>query len=113
GVMMTDLNAEQKELLNSIVVLYAERLRPEMAADDLGKILKAGVDKVDFAWAGGLALCPLYDPHYVWTRFWGAGPILGTRKSAMSPSFLAYSERVKALCPPLSSLCPPLFFQLH
>ncbi|APW59103.1 DUF3500 domain-containing protein [Paludisphaera borealis] len=61
GVMMTDLNAEQKELLNSIVVLYAERLRPEMAADDLGKILKAGVDKVGFAWAGGLERG---EPHY-------------------------------------------------
>jgi hypothetical protein len=61
GIMMTDLNAEQKELLNSIVVLYAERLRPELAANDLGKIMKAGVDKVGFAWAGGL---DLGEPHY-------------------------------------------------
>ena len=50
---MPDLNSEQKELLNSIVVLYAERLRPELAGSDLGKILKAGVDKIGFAWAGG------------------------------------------------------------
>ena len=54
GIMMTDLNAEQKEALNAIVVLYAERLRPELAGNDLGKILKAGVDKIGFAWAGGL-----------------------------------------------------------
>ncbi|AMV37788.1 DUF3500 domain-containing protein [Planctomyces sp. SH-PL62] len=54
GILTPELNAEQKELLNSIVVLYAERLRPELAGDDLGKILKAGVDKVGFAWAGGL-----------------------------------------------------------
>jgi len=54
GILMTDLTAEQKELLNSIVVVYAERLRPELAARDLGKILKAGVDKIGFAWAGGL-----------------------------------------------------------
>jgi len=54
GILMTDLTAEQKELLNSIVVIYAERLRPELAARDLGKILKAGVDKIGFAWAGGL-----------------------------------------------------------
>ena len=54
GIMMPDLSAEQKALLNSIVVLYAERLRPELAANDLGKILKAGVDNIGFAWAGGL-----------------------------------------------------------
>lgn len=54
GIMMPDLNAKQKELLNSLVVLYAERLRPELAGHDLGKILKAGVDKIGFAWAGGM-----------------------------------------------------------
>ena len=61
GIMLPDLNAEQKELVNSIIVLYAERLRPELAANDLGKILKAGVDKIGFAWAGGLELG---QPHY-------------------------------------------------
>lgn len=61
GILVSELNAEQKELLNSIVVLYAERLRPELAANDLGKILKAGVDKIGFAWAGGLELG---EPHY-------------------------------------------------
>lgn len=54
GVMMTDLTAEQKELLNSIIVVYAGRLRTELAGNDLGKIMKAGVDKIGFAWAGGL-----------------------------------------------------------
>ena len=54
GIMMPDLNSDQKELLNSIIVLYAERLRPELAGNDLGKILKAGIDKIGFAWAGGL-----------------------------------------------------------
>jgi Protein of unknown function (DUF3500) len=61
GIMMPDLNSDQKELLNSIVVLYAERLRPELAASDLGKILKAGVDKIGFAWAGGYERG---EPHY-------------------------------------------------
>lgn len=61
GILMPDLNAEQKELMNSIVSLYAERLRPELAANDLAKIFKAGVDKVGFAWAGGLELG---QPHY-------------------------------------------------
>lgn len=61
GVLVPDLNSEQKELLNSIIVLYAERLRPELAGHDLGKILKAGVDRVGFAWAGGLERG---EPHY-------------------------------------------------
>jgi len=61
GILASDLNSDQKELLNSIVVLYAERLRPEFAADDLGKIMKAGVDKIGFAWAGGL---DRGQPHY-------------------------------------------------
>ena len=51
---MPDLNPQQKELLNSIIVLYAERLRPELAGNDLGKILKAGVEKIGFAWAGAI-----------------------------------------------------------
>ena len=54
GIMMTDLNAEQKETLNTLIVLYAERLRPEVAGSSLAKIMKAGVDKVGFGWAGGL-----------------------------------------------------------
>ncbi len=61
GILVPDLNAEQKEILNSIIVLYAERLRPELAGNDLGKILKAGVDKVGFAWAGSLERG---QPHY-------------------------------------------------
>ena len=61
GILLPELDAAQKELLNSIIVLYAERLRPELAADDLGKILKAGVDKIGFAWAGGLERG---EPHY-------------------------------------------------
>ncbi len=61
GIMMTELNAEQKALLNSIIVLYAERLRPELAGNDLGKILKAGVERIGFAWAGGFEHG---NPHY-------------------------------------------------
>ena len=54
GIRMADLTAEQKETLNALIVLYAGRLRPELAGNDLGKIMKAGIDKVTFAWAGGL-----------------------------------------------------------
>jgi hypothetical protein len=61
GILMTELKPEQKELLNSIVVLYAERLRPELAGNDLGKIMKAGVEKIGFAWAGEMERGK---PHY-------------------------------------------------
>ena len=61
GILLPELDATQRELLNSIIVLYAERLRPELAADDLGKILKAGVDTIGFAWAGGMERG---EPHY-------------------------------------------------
>lgn len=61
GILAADLDVKQKALLNSIVVLYAERLRPELAGNDLGKILKAGVDRIGFAWAGGLERG---EPHY-------------------------------------------------
>ena len=54
GIMMADLDAGQKEALNTLIVLYAERLRPEVSGVALGKIMKAGVDKVAFAWAGPL-----------------------------------------------------------
>ena len=61
GILLPDLDGGQKELVHTLVVLYAERLRPELAADDLAKILKAGVDKIGFAWAGGLEPG---QPHY-------------------------------------------------
>ena len=43
-----------------LIVLYADRLRPELAQDDL-KIPKAGPDKIGFAWAGGIEHG---EPHY-------------------------------------------------
>ncbi len=36
-----------------LVALYATRLRPELAANDMKRIAKAGVEKIHFAWAGG------------------------------------------------------------
>ena len=42
GILVPDLNAEQKELLNSIVVLYAERLRPELAGQRPGQDPQGG-----------------------------------------------------------------------
>jgi hypothetical protein len=61
GIRAGELNADQKELLTAIIVLYAERLRPELAANDLAKVMKAGFDKVGFAWAGPV---DVGQPHY-------------------------------------------------
>jgi hypothetical protein len=41
-------------MLLKLIKEYVYRNRPELADDDLKKIQKAGVDKIHFAWAGGL-----------------------------------------------------------
>ena len=54
GIEAAKLTKEQKEGLLKIIKIYAERYRPELAKEDMAKIEKAGFDKVQFAWAGGL-----------------------------------------------------------
>lgn len=54
GVSATKLNAGQKQKLLALVKAYVERNRPELAKEDLRKIQQAGVDKLYFAWAGGI-----------------------------------------------------------
>jgi len=54
GLEASKLNKEQKDGLFKIIKTYVERYRPEMAKEDVAKIQKAGLDKVQFAWAGGL-----------------------------------------------------------
>lgn len=61
GITAADLKPEQKEQLVALVKEYANRLRPELANQDLAKIEKASFDKVGFAWAGGLEPG---QPHY-------------------------------------------------
>jgi hypothetical protein len=53
GIAMTELNEQQKGMLSGLVKHYANRLRAELAKNDLEKIEQAGWDKVHFAWAGG------------------------------------------------------------
>jgi len=52
GIAASELKPEQKKLLVEIVEFFANRLRPELAQDDIQKIESAGWDKVQFAWAG-------------------------------------------------------------
>lgn len=54
GIPVADLTAPQKQLVLALLQDYAHRLRPELAEQDLSMIQQAGLDKVHFAWAGGL-----------------------------------------------------------
>jgi hypothetical protein len=54
GLAAAQMTAPQRALLVKLVKEYVERIRPELAAEDWRKIEQAGVDKVHFAWAGGL-----------------------------------------------------------
>jgi hypothetical protein len=61
GIAWPDLNATQREGLMKIIQEYVGRHRPDVAAEDIEKLTKAGLDKLYFAWAGGLERG---EPHY-------------------------------------------------
>jgi hypothetical protein len=52
GVSAGSLNDKQRELLMKLIDVYTGFMAPEVAADRLAKLKKAGVDKIGFAWAG-------------------------------------------------------------
>jgi hypothetical protein len=54
GIAAAKLNADQTALLMNVVHEYVQRVRPELAEEDLKKIKAAGVEKIQFAWAGGI-----------------------------------------------------------
>jgi len=54
GIAAAKLGADQKKKLFALVEAYVERNRPELAKEDLRKINEAGIDKLYFAWAGGI-----------------------------------------------------------
>jgi hypothetical protein len=54
GIPYGELTDPQKAALTDLLALYANRLRPELARHDLKRIAQAGLDKVYFAWAGGI-----------------------------------------------------------
>jgi hypothetical protein len=53
GLAAGDMTAAQQKLLMTLVENYADRLRPELANQDLAKIEAAGFKEIHFAWAGG------------------------------------------------------------
>lgn len=54
GIAAAKLDEKQKDMLMQLIKAYVERNRPELAKDDLRKIQEAGVEKIYFAWAGGI-----------------------------------------------------------
>ena len=61
GIAWGKLSADQQKALWTLVEEYANRLRGELASQDLEKAEKEGKDKISFAWAGGL---DRGEPHY-------------------------------------------------
>lgn len=61
GIAVSSMTAAQKTALEKLIGLYAHRLRPELAEEELRKISSAGFDEVYFAWAGGV---DEGEPHY-------------------------------------------------
>jgi len=54
GIAFGKMSPPTRELAMRLVREYVNRTRPEVAGADLAKIQKAGVEKIRFAWAGGL-----------------------------------------------------------
>ena len=53
GVSAAEMTAAQKKALLDLISEYTGRHREDLAAADLKKIEKAGIDKIRFGWAGG------------------------------------------------------------
>lgn len=54
GVAAADMTGAQRDAVLELVSEYTGRYRADLAAEDLKKIRKAGVDKIRFGWAGSL-----------------------------------------------------------
>ncbi len=52
GIAATDLQPKQREMLMRVVDAYVAVMAPDIAADRMAALKKAGLDKISFAWAG-------------------------------------------------------------
>ena len=52
GIAATDLQPKQREMLMRVVDAYVSVMAPDIAADRMAALKKAGLDKLTFAWAG-------------------------------------------------------------
>jgi hypothetical protein len=55
GIAASKMTEAQRALLKSLIVQHTVRLHAALAKERLDKVTKAGLDKVYFAWAGGIA----------------------------------------------------------
>jgi len=61
GITYAQLNKQQKDLLSVLVEEYLSRMPEDVASERRNKLKAAGMDKIYFAWAGGINR---NDPHY-------------------------------------------------
>jgi hypothetical protein len=54
GLPVSEMTEQQRAALMDLIGVYANRLRTELAANDVKRIATAGVEKIHFAWAGSL-----------------------------------------------------------
>jgi hypothetical protein len=54
GLAASDMSAEEKKQLRTLIELYIGRMNPESARAALARLDRAGFDKVRFGWAGSL-----------------------------------------------------------
>jgi hypothetical protein len=52
GVSAAALTRAQRDQLMKLIAVYTSQMAPDIAADRLAKLQRAGVEKVGFAWAG-------------------------------------------------------------
>ena len=52
GILASELNPGQREMLMSIVDAYSSQMTGEIASSRVTLVRKAGVEKIRFAWAG-------------------------------------------------------------
>jgi len=54
GIFAGQLSASQRRQLTALIRLYVDRFRPRLAEETWAKISADGLDRITFAWAGGL-----------------------------------------------------------
>jgi hypothetical protein len=54
GVVAAELQPRQRDLLMRVVDAYTSVMAPDLAADRMAALTKAGLDRITFAWAGEL-----------------------------------------------------------
>jgi len=55
GLGAREMNGEQVALLRRLVEVYVRRYRAEVADEELANLERAGIDQLQFAWAGASA----------------------------------------------------------